>query len=92
MDQGARAEPPELGELCPQSSTAWFARHRRRFTCESVVFAASALGTMDLLFRLKQKGSLPLLSNQLGNRVRTNAASPVCVFRDPMKIFQKAWL
>ena len=51
----------------------------RRFTCRGVVFAASALGTMDLLFRLQKKGSLPAISNQLGNRVRTNAESMIGV-------------
>ncbi len=51
----------------------------RSFTCRGVVFAASALGTMDLLFRLQQKGSLPAISNQLGNRVRTNAESLIGV-------------
>jgi cholesterol oxidase len=30
---------------------------------------------MDLLFRLKEKGSLPAISDRLGNRVRTNAES-----------------
>lgn len=52
---------------------------KRRFTCRGVVFAASALGTMDLLFRLKQKGSLPAISNDLGKRVRTNAESLIGV-------------
>jgi cholesterol oxidase len=51
----------------------------RRFTCRGVVFAASALGTMDLMFRLQQKGSLPAISHQLGNRVRTNAESMIGV-------------
>ena len=51
----------------------------RTFTCRGVVFAASALGSMDLLFRLKEKGSLPALSDQLGNRVRTNAESLIGV-------------
>lgn len=60
-------------------STAWLRREPRRFTCRAVVFAASALGTMDLLFRLKQKGSLPALSDQLGSRVRTNAESLIGV-------------
>jgi cholesterol oxidase len=45
------------------------------FTAGSVIFAASALGTMDLLFQLKRRGSLPQISDQLGNRVRTNAES-----------------
>ena len=52
---------------------------RRRFTCRGVVFAASALGTLDLLFRLKEKGSLPAVSGQLGNRVRTNCESLIGV-------------
>ena len=34
---------------------------------------------MDLLFRLKQNGSLPAISDQLGNRVRTNAESLIGV-------------
>lgn len=52
---------------------------RRRFTCRGVVFAASALGTLDLLFRLKENGSLPAISSQLGMRVRTNAESLIGV-------------
>ncbi|HXB70472.1 MAG TPA: GMC family oxidoreductase [Candidatus Acidoferrales bacterium] len=52
---------------------------RHRFTCRGVIFAASALGTLDLLFRLKEKGSLPGISGQLGNRVRTNAESLIGV-------------
>jgi cholesterol oxidase len=60
-------------------STAFFRKGRRRFTCRGVVFAASALGTMDLLFRLKQGGSLPGISGCLGSRVRTNAESLIGV-------------
>ncbi len=66
-------------EVRTVNSTAWLRRQPRRFTCRGIVFAASALGTMDLLFRLKQKGSLPALSNQLGHRVRTNAESLIGV-------------
>jgi cholesterol oxidase len=65
-------------EVITIPSTSLMGR-RRRFTCRSVVFAASALGTLDLLFRLKEKGSLPRISGQLGNRVRTNAESLVGV-------------
>jgi cholesterol oxidase len=60
-------------------STAWFNRQPRRFTCRSVVFAASALGTMELLFRLKEKKSLPQLSDQVGRYVRTNSESLIGV-------------
>ncbi|HWC97659.1 MAG TPA: GMC family oxidoreductase [Candidatus Sulfopaludibacter sp.] len=69
----------EFYEVTTERSTAWFRKGRRRFTAGSVVFAGSALGTMDLLFRLKQKGSLPLLSDCLGKRVRTNAESLIGV-------------
>ena len=60
-------------------STGWLPGRRRRFTCRGIVFAASALGTTDLLFRLKQNGSLPAISHQLGRRVRTNAESLIGV-------------
>ena len=54
-------------------------RGRRRFTCRGLVFAASSLGTMELLFDLKDKGSLPNISNQLGRYVRTNSESLIGV-------------
>ncbi len=60
-------------------STSWLGAPRRRFTCHGVIFACSALGSLDLLFRLKQKGSLPAIGDQLGNRVRTNAESLIGV-------------
>lgn len=60
-------------------STAWLRRRPRRFTARGVIFAASALGTMDLLFRLKLGGSLPAVSDCLGTRVRTNAESLIGV-------------
>jgi len=56
-------------------STSWIARHPQRFTARAVVFAASALGTMELLFRLRENGSLPAISKQLGKHVRTNSES-----------------
>ena len=76
---GGKSDGSEGYEVQTRSSTAFFAKHARRFTCGGVVFAASALGTMDLLFRLKQKGALPAISGALGNRVRTNAESLIGV-------------
>ncbi|MFZ0913971.1 MAG: NAD(P)-binding protein, partial [Candidatus Korobacteraceae bacterium] len=66
-------------EVCTVKSTARFNRHPRRFTCRGVVFSASSLGTMELLFHLKEKGSLPAISDQLGRRVRTNSESLIGV-------------
>ena len=66
-------------EVRTVESTAWLRKEARRFTCRGVVFSASALGTMDLLFRLKERRSLPAISDQPGNRVRTNAESLIGV-------------
>ncbi len=66
-------------EVRTVNSTALFPREARRFTCRGIVFAASSLGTMDLLFRLKEKGSLPAVSDRLGSGVRTNAESLIGV-------------
>ncbi len=60
-------------------SIAWINRQPRSFTCRGVVFAASALGTMELLFQLKDKKSLPHLSDKIGRYVRTNSESLIGV-------------
>jgi len=62
-------------EVGTVKSTAWIRRHPQRFTCRGVVFSGSALGTMELLFHLKEKRSLPAISSQLGQHVRTNSES-----------------
>jgi len=62
-------------EVSTVKSTAFFRRQPRRFTCRGVIFSASSLGTMELLFKLKEKGSLPAVSSQLGQHVRTNSES-----------------
>jgi cholesterol oxidase len=66
-------------EVHTVNSTARFRRQPRRFTCRGVVFSASSLGTMALLFDLKDRGSLPAISDQLGNYVRTNSESLIGV-------------
>lgn len=62
-------------ELRTERSTAWFAKQPRTFTTRHVVLAASALGTMDLLMRMKEAGALPAISDRLGHDVRTNSES-----------------
>ncbi len=66
-------------EVQTVNSLARFKRDARRFTCRGVVFSASSLGTMELLFSLKDKGSLPAISEQLGRYVRTNSESLIGV-------------
>ena len=50
-------------------------RTRTQVRARAVVFAASSLGTQELLFRLRAHGSLPRISAALGKGVRTNAES-----------------
>lgn len=65
--------------LTVERSTAWFAKQRRTITAKHVVLSASALGTMDLLMRMKLKGRLPAVSDRLGEHVRTNSESLIGV-------------
>jgi cholesterol oxidase len=62
-------------EVSTVKSTAWIQREPQKFTTRGVVFSASSLGTMELLFRLKEIGSLPAISTRLGKHVRTNSES-----------------
>jgi cholesterol oxidase len=48
-------------------------RGRRTLTARGVVFAAGPLGTNKLLQRCRLGGSLPRISNRLGELVRTNS-------------------
>jgi cholesterol oxidase len=54
-------------------STARFRRQPRVLRAANVVVSASTLGTVRLLLECKARGSLPALSDQLGNYVRTNS-------------------
>ncbi len=48
-------------------------RSRRTFTATQVVFSAASLGTQRLLHRMRDTGTLPLLSPRLGLLARTNS-------------------
>jgi cholesterol oxidase len=76
---GGSAEGSEGYQVHTVRSTAILGTKKRVFTCRGVVFAASSLGTQELLLRLKQKGSLPGISDALGRHVRTNAESLIGV-------------
>ena len=66
-------------EVRTVKSTSLVRRHPQRFTCRGVVFSGSSLGTTELLFHLKEIGSLPNISERLGKRVRTNSESLLAV-------------
>ncbi|HTP98461.1 MAG TPA: GMC family oxidoreductase [Casimicrobiaceae bacterium] len=58
---------------------AWLAKDRRTTTARGVIVAAGALGTNRLLANCKARGSLPALSDRLGDLVRTNSETLVAV-------------
>ncbi len=58
---------------------AWFRKDRRTFTTHGIVVSAGALGTNQLLARCKLSGSLPAISDRLGQLVRTNSESILAV-------------
>ena len=58
---------------------AWFRRDRRTHTARGVVVAAGPLGTNKLLAGCKLRGSLPRISDRLGELVRTNSEAILAV-------------
>ena len=58
---------------------AWFRKDRQTFTTRGIVMSAGALGTNQLLARCKMSGSLPRISDRLGQLVRTNSESILAV-------------
>jgi cholesterol oxidase len=58
---------------------AGFRRTSQTLTARGVIFAAGALGTNELLANCKHGGSLPRLSDRLGELVRTNSESVLTV-------------
>lgn len=74
------AQDGSAGYVIDTVSTVPGQRHmQRRWRASSVVWAASSLGTQEMLFRLRERGSLPRISQALGERVRTNAESLIAV-------------
>ncbi|WP_242665891.1 GMC oxidoreductase [Paraburkholderia ginsengiterrae] len=62
-----------------QRPGAWFARDRQIHTARGVVFGGGSLGTNELLANCKHGGSLPAVSDRLGELVRTNSESILTV-------------
>ena len=61
-------------EIVYHSSTAWFVKPAKQVRARNVVVSAGALGTLELLLRCRDESrSLPLISNTLGDQVRTNS-------------------
>nr|WP_046285233.1 GMC family oxidoreductase [Mycobacterium sp. UM_NZ2] len=52
-------------------------RHRKTFTARHLILAAGTYNTQRLLFKMRDKGKLPRLSDKLGVLTRTNSESIV---------------
>ena len=65
--------------ITTERSGAWLRRGRQEHRTRGVVVAGGALGTNLLLRQLKDRGSLPRLSDRLGQLVRTNSEAIVAV-------------
>lgn len=86
---GAQVEPmrtvidvravPGGYEITHERSGAWVAKDRQVIRAKQVVLAAGVLGTVKLLLECKERGSLPHVSAQLGERVRTNSEAIIGV-------------
>lgn len=66
----------ESGVYCVKtvSATSRFSKAKKAFRGHRLIIAGGVLGTMDLLLRQKYKHkSLPLLSEKLGDNLRTNS-------------------
>jgi cholesterol oxidase len=71
--EDVRAIPGGGYELTVARSTRWLRPARRVVRARRVVLSAGAIGTVRLLLRCRERGSLPGLSPQVGNFVRTNS-------------------
>jgi cholesterol oxidase len=78
-------------EIVTEHPGAWLRKRRRTFRARSIVVAAGALGTNQLLADCKHSGSLSRISDQLGEVVRTNTESVQAVtVRDDSKDFTRS--
>ena len=66
-------------ELTVEQSTALLFPARRTMRARGVVLSAGSYGTVDLLMRCKDRGSLPAISDSLGTYVRTNSEALLAV-------------
>ena len=66
-----------LWEVNTARTGGWLRRKRRTFTATHLVLAAGTCGTQKLLFKMRDGGKLPKLSDKLGVLTRTNSESIV---------------
>ena len=61
-------------EITYEKTTDWFRKRKTAVRAKNVVLSAGVLGTLNLLLRCRDENrSLPMLSDYLGHRVRSNS-------------------
>ena len=74
---GFRQRSDGVWEVSTARTGRWLRRGAQTFTANHVVLAAGTFGTQKLLFKMRDKGALPGLSDKLGVLTRTNSESIV---------------
>lgn len=81
---GAKVFPDQTVVDLEQTATGWritaratMGTGRTTYTADEVIFAAGALNSTRLLLDLQSRGRLPLLSQRIGEYVRTNSEALV---------------
>ncbi|KDO93437.1 GMC oxidoreductase [Mycobacterium avium] len=69
--------PDGLWQVRTVRTGSWVRRDRRTYTAKHLILAAGTWGTQHLLFKMRDEGQLPRLSNRLGVLTRTNSESIV---------------
>ncbi|MDT5327372.1 MAG: cholesterol oxidase [Mycobacterium sp.] len=64
-------------EVSTAGTGRWLRRRKRTFTAKHLILAAGTYGTQKLLFKMRDTGTLPKLSDMLGVLTRTNSESIV---------------
>src|SRR6201991_633399 len=72
-----KQRPDGLWEIKTAHTGRLLRRKRRTFTATHLVLAAGTFGTQKLLFKMRDGGNLPKLSDRLGVLTRTNSESIV---------------
>jgi cholesterol oxidase len=72
-----RERPDGLWEVRTTRTGRWLRRQTKSFTARHLVLAAGTFGTQKLMFKMRDKGALPRLSDRLGVLTRTNSESIV---------------
>ncbi|MDG4664080.1 GMC family oxidoreductase [Mycobacterium sp. 236(2023)] len=69
--------PDGVWEVTTARTGGKLRRRRKTFTANHVILAAGTYGTQKLLFKMRDRGKLPKLSEKLGVLTRTNSESIV---------------